>query len=131
MRDARYAAFMALAAFTVIGALTVPMQKPATPTPPMEPAVPLQEWTTADAGAMAFRMVPGKIPAPGPNQLRACDPERSEVLINGGCWVKTDKKPPCPRGKQWEHEGACYLPVAEAKPVPQSGEPKPRGVAEP
>lgn len=67
------------------------------------------------------------IPRPGPNQKRAgkCNPKASQVEINGGCWVKTDHPRPCPEGIQWEHDdGRCYLPVAEAKPVPQSGEPQ-------
>jgi hypothetical protein len=66
------------------------------------------------------------IPPPGPNQKKGkCNPKASQVEINGGCWVKTDHPKPCPEGIQWEHDdGRCYLPVAEAKPVPQSGEPQ-------
>lgn len=63
------------------------------------------------------------IPPPGPNQRRAgdCDADRAQVEINGGCWVETKTKPPCPDGKQWEHEGRCWLPVAPAARVPTTG----------
>jgi len=127
------AVVLGLVAMTLI-ILFVPTPSPKAPPPsPLEAPVPLQEWTTADAGAMMARVVPGRLPTPGPNQLRAgqCDPERSEKEVNGGCWVKTEKPPPCPRGKQWEHEGACWLPVAQAKPVPTSGGGEAKGVANP
>lgn len=73
------------------------------------------------------------LPKPGPNQRRAgdCDPDRAQVEINGGCWVKTETKPPCPEGKQWEHEGRCWLPVAPAAPVPTTGGAFPVTVADP
>lgn len=90
------------------------------PPSPVEP----QAFTT-DSGVpwRALDAVQGGIPSPGPNQKRTgqCDEERSEVEINGGCWVKTEKPRPCPPGKQWEHEGRCWLPVAHAKQLPQSG----------
>jgi len=122
------AATIAIAVFT-----PVPQRTTKPPPTPLEAPVPLQEWTTADAGAWVASALPGRLPTPGPNQLRAgqCDPDRSEKEVNGGCWVKTEKPPPCPRGKQWEHEGACWLPVAHAKPVPTSGGGEARGVAEP
>lgn len=65
------------------------------------------------------------------NQKRAadCDPDRAQVVIDGGCWVKTDKPPPCPKGKLWEHEGKCWFPVAYGKPVPTTGEIRPGNVA--
>jgi hypothetical protein len=70
------------------------------------------------------------LPSPGPNQKTECDSERSEVRLNGGCWVKTEKPPPCPPGKQWEHEGRCWLPVAPAARVPTSGGSLPVSIAE-
>jgi hypothetical protein len=92
----------------------------------------MQEWTTADAGTL-LPLVVGHLPSPGPNQKRTgrCDTEAAEVEINGGCWIKTEKAPPCTMGKLWEHEGRCWRPVAEAKPAPTTGEPRPRGVATP
>jgi hypothetical protein len=73
----------------------------------------------------------GTLPSPGPNQKRAsrCNPKAAQEAINGGCWVQTKTPPPCPEGLQWEHEKKCWLPVAEAKPVPQSGEPQMVNVA--
>lgn len=101
------------------------------PTPPatgpMPLPVPAQEWTTEAKGWSSIPVLLGSIPKPGPNQKRAgkCNPKAAQVEINGGCWVKTETPRPCPEGIQWEHEdGRCYLPVAEAKPVPQSGEPQ-------
>lgn len=102
----------------------------------LEAPVPLQEWTT-DAG-VAFRGVavalPGKLPPPAENQRKAgqCDRDAAQVEVNGGCWVETTTPRPCPKGKQWEHEGRCWLPVFRAARTPQSSEPRrPGGVAGP
>lgn len=123
-----------IAAFALVIIWDPKPQKPPPLPIPLEAPVPLLESTpTADAGAFVARSVPGKLPAPGPNQRRAgqCDPEQSQVEVNGGCWVQTTHPPPCPMGKQWEHEGRCWLPVGHAKPIPRSGDPRPLGVAEP
>lgn len=100
---------------------------------PARPHVPLQEATTdALPGlAAALRSIPATLPDPGPNQKRAgqCDPEQAQVELNGGCWVQTNTPPPCPRGKQWEHARACWLPVAYARPLPTTGELHPGNVA--
>lgn len=93
---------------------------------PIPLPVPAQEWTTEARGWAPMEVLFGTIPRPGPNQKRAgkCNPKAAQVEINGGCWVQTTTPKPCPEGIQWEHDdGRCYLPVAEAKPVPQSGEP--------
>lgn len=94
---------------------------------PIPLPVPVQEWTTEAKGWAPMQVLFGTIPKPGPNQKKAghCNPKAAQVEINGGCWVKTETPRPCPEGVQWEHDdGRCYLPVAEAKPVPQSGEPR-------
>lgn len=94
---------------------------------PIPLPVPVQEWTTEAHGWSPMQVLFATIPPPGPNQKRAgkCNPKAAQVEIRGGCWVKTETPRPCPEGVQWEHDdGRCYLPVAEAKPVPQSGEPK-------
>jgi hypothetical protein len=103
------------------------------PLPMPAPQVPMLETTPAAALPALAAIIPGGLPTPGPNQKRSgtCDPERAQIELSGGCWVATDTPPPCPRGKQWEHEGRCWLPVAEAKPVPTSGEPHRAGVADP
>jgi hypothetical protein len=94
--------------------------------------VPELGWTTeGPRGTMQVRSgIPDK---PGPNQKRAgsCDPQRSEVEINGGCWVKTEHPLPCPIGVQWEHEGRCWLPVAPAAQLPSSGGSFPVNIADP
>jgi hypothetical protein len=52
-----------------------------------------------------------------------CKPGRSgksEVEINGGCWVELARRPPCEEDDA-EYQGKCYLPVGERAPrVPQS-----------
>lgn len=87
---------------------------------------------TPGGGRPDVYQVSGVMPEPGPNQKRAgaCDPERSEVAIRGGCWVKTETPPPCPSGKQWEYEGRCWLPVAPAARMPSSGGSLPVTIAE-
>lgn len=136
--------FRAATLFTValmlgLGTVTVPLphghrQERDVPPMPLEAPVPLLESTPAslDGGAV-LHMVLSSLPPPGPNQLRAgqCDPEQAQVTLNGGCWVQTQTPPPCPRGKQWEHEGHCWLPVAPAKPLPTSGGGSTQGVARP
>jgi hypothetical protein len=101
-----------------------PTPEPAPPAP-LGPSVPLLE-ASADAGVPVFaRVVLGTLPSPGPNQKRAgeCDAGRSQVELNGGCWVQTTHPPPCPLGKQWEHEGRCWLPVGPTVRPPSAGEP--------
>lgn len=93
--------------------------------------VPELGWTTE--GSRGTIQVRSDIPEkPGPNQKRAgnCDPQRSEVEIKGGCWVKTEHPLPCPIGVQWEHEGRCWLPVAPAARGPTSGGSLPVSIAE-
>ncbi len=95
--------------------------------------VPPLDFTT-DAGRAASqvqRAVFGSLPGPGPNQKRAgeCLADAAQVEINGGCWVETKMKPPCPVKYQWEHEGKCWLPVAHAAPVPTSGGSYPANIA--
>lgn len=94
--------------------------------------IPELGWTTEGPGSGIFH-VRNNIPQePGPNQKRAgsCKPERSEVEINGGCWVQTTHPLPCPAGVQWEHEGRCWLPVAPAARAPTSGGSLPVTIAE-
>lgn len=106
---------------------------PQTPPSPLEPAVPLLE-ASVDAGVPGFAsIILGKLPKPGPNQRKAgeCDPGRSQVAINGGCWVETTHPLPCPEGKQWEHEGRCYLPVGPTVRPPSAGDTSPLSIADP
>lgn len=105
---------------------------PLGPIPTPGPQVPLLTATPAVLPVLAMAL-PGKLPPPGPNQLRAgkCDKRAAAVEVNGGCWLKTETPPPCPEGIQWEHEGRCWLPLAAAKPMPTTGEPRTAPVAAP
>ena len=47
-----------------------------------------------------------------------CGKAPAQVIINDGCWVKLAAPPPC--GDLYEHEGSCYIPVAEKKRPPTS-----------
>lgn len=50
-----------------------------------------------------------------------CEP-RLQREVNGGCWVATEHKPPCPEGT-YEHAARyCLLPVLAARDVPVSGQ---------
>ena len=131
MRAAQALTIGLLATATVLGALTIPMpHKQEAPTPALDAPTPLQEWTTADAGVLALRVVLGKLPPPDPRQRKApCDPDLN-VEINGYCWIPLAVEK-CPKGKAFEHEGKCYAYSLESKRVPQSGEPRYPGVAEP
>lgn len=103
------------------------------PPSPLGPMVPLLE-ASVDAGVPAFAsFVLGRLPRPGPNQRLEgdCEPRRSQVAINGGCWVQTNHPLPCPEGVQWEHDGRCYLPVGPTVRPPSAGEPSPLTIADP
>jgi hypothetical protein len=132
-------ALVTIVALLVVGApvalSTSGSTKPMPPPPsPLEPAVPLLE-ASVDAGVPWFAsIILGKFPkAPGPNQKREgqCDPRRSEVVINGGCWVETTHTLPCPEGVQFEHEGRCYLPVGPTVRPPTTGDLPPLSIADP
>lgn len=121
-------------ALLLLPASAVAILRPQAGSPQQGPSplpIPAMEVTTDARGWSILRAVAGSMPSPGPNQKRAgqCRPERSEVEISGGCWVRTDHPRPCPEGYQWEHEGRCWLPVAHAKPVPRSGDVYPVNVA--
>lgn len=109
------------------------MHEAASPVPLPRPAIPPQEWTTDVPRGLAAAAWLGALPDPGPNQKRSgeCDPDQMQVELNGGCWIATERKPPCRSDKLWEHAGKCWLPVAHAARVPTSGEPRTPSVAEP
>ncbi|OJH35974.1 hypothetical protein [Cystobacter ferrugineus] len=47
---------------------------------------------------------------------------RGEVVINNGCWVALEQRPPC-EDDHAEYKGKCYLPVARKDRPPQSVQP--------
>jgi hypothetical protein len=60
---------------------------------------------------------------PFQNQAIApCNAKRGEVVINNGCWVALEQRPPC-LDDHAEYKGKCYLPVARRDPLPQSAQP--------
>ncbi len=106
---------------------------------PLEPSVPLQEWTV-DAGPVfaSVSVLLNGLPAPGPNQIRRAEfCEMPARPLGGGCWLPiADETPPCDPapGKQrklWPYEERCWFPVSQAKPTPTSGESRPAAFANP
>jgi hypothetical protein len=57
----------------------------------------------------------GKVPKePFPDQRRSpC--KGSTVSINGGCWIRTADRPPCPDDQYADGQG-CYFPIGIEKP---------------
>ena len=81
-----------------------------------EPEV--REWLLTnqeDAGVVAKKMpstrMKGQLAPP-------CGTAPVQVVINDGCWGEMASPPPC--GDLYEHEGRCYIPVAEKKRPPTS-----------
>lgn len=80
------------------------------------------------------RAMIGTLPKPADNQKKEgeCVPG-IEVVINGGCWMATDKTPPCPEPKGgwvfYAHEGKCYVPVGHTARPATSGGAQQAGVA--
>jgi hypothetical protein len=106
---------------------------PVGPVPAPVPQAPLQAWTS---GAMPIRalavVAPGKLPPPLPSQKTVgCDDDLGEKALEGGCWMPTDKEPPCPKWKLWEHEGRCWRPIPKSARAPTTGEPRTHSVAAP
>jgi len=69
-----------------------------------------------DVGGIIGRDMPKQ---PFPGQKRSPCTPRSQVEINGACWMVLELKPPCPEDVV-EHGGKCYVPVFTAPPVPSS-----------
>lgn len=102
--------------------------------PALEAPVPMQEWTTADAGVFVMRSLPGSLPAPDPRQKGvACKESLGQFIINGACWQLLPVPPPCPREDgAFEHEDRkCYVRVLRAEKTPTSGGESRPGVANP
>lgn len=98
---------------------------------PLEPAVPLQEWTV-DAGTrpLLTSMVLKRLPPVDPRQrLAPCDKEM-EVEMEGACWIPLDLDP-CPEGKAIKHNGRCYGRALNASRPSTSGDVYPVNLANP
>lgn len=95
------------------------------PAPLPGPQVPLQTWAAGAApGQLLSAVAPGTLPSPLQNQKTSkCDADLGEQMLRGGCWMPTDKKPPCPAGKLWEYKDRCWRPIPRTALPPTTGEP--------
>ena len=76
--------------------------------------------TLVDTGDEGPAGIAYPLPAkPFSDQAKApCKPNRSEVEINGGCWLALEKRPPC--GEDFaEYQGKCYVPVSARSRKPR------------
>ncbi|MFE8599838.1 hypothetical protein [Archangium violaceum] len=69
-----------------------------------------------DTGGIIGRDMPKQ---PFPGQKRAPCTPRSQVELNGVCWIEMAAKAPCPEDVV-EHGAKCYVPVFTPPPVPAS-----------
>lgn len=129
-RMLRYALVLVLAVLMPVAALQLLPPRAAPVPAPAAWQVPPMDWTTDSTYLVPHVLASastGALPPPGPNQKRAgsCEPGVEEE-ISGGCWLATDKMPPCPlpRGGWvfFAHEGKCWLPVAHARGLPTTGD---------
>jgi hypothetical protein len=101
------------------------------PSLPLTDAATPQQWTAGVDVAphmLAAAMV-GKLPAPDPRQRKPpCDPDL-EREFDGWCWLALKVTPPCPKGKAWEKDGACFAPSLNAARIPSTGQIQPGSVA--
>ena len=95
-----------LAGAAILGSIMMPSgaTDPAPTRPPHIPIGLVLAASTPDAPEMSIE-IPKK-PLKG-QKTKDCNPEASEQLINGACWVATDRKAPC-GDWQYEHKGKCY-----------------------
>lgn len=117
----------------VIGALALLAlqsgKPPLPPPPPVDGALPLQQWAVDITPRVLSALVTGALPRPDPRQRKPpCDPDL-EKEANGYCWIGLAVTPPCPKGKAWEYEGRCYAYALKVERTPSSGEPHPSNVA--
>lgn len=97
--------------------------------PPVDGALPLQQWSVDTAPRLLVSLLQGTLPKPDPRQRKPpCDPDL-EREFDGYCWVALRAMPPCPKGKAWERDGGCYAFALPPARVPSSGEPHPSNVA--
>jgi len=99
------------------------------PPPPIDGALPLQQWATDAVPNVVSSVLMGTLPSPDPRQRKPpCDPD-VEREFSGYCWVALKVPPPCPKGKAWEQDGACYAFALSPARLPSSGDFRPTGVA--
>jgi hypothetical protein len=113
----------ALAASLVLWAVFAPHPRVIHEEPTFEEVTPEdapKDWLTRDEGTIAVPMPPKRLER---QQAPPCDPAPSsgELAINGGCWSRMERRPPC--AQFYEHEGRCYVPVREMPRPPTSVEP--------
>lgn len=98
--------------------------------------LPALDSTPATVPFDLMRGTLGTLPKPAENQKKAGECVKGvEVEINGGCWMATDKAPPCPAPTGgwmfYAHEGKCYVPVGHTARPATSGGAQQAGVAGP
>lgn len=134
IRGSRWAWATLISIVAFFGSLAYAPGRPVPAPNHARPAVPLMESTT-DAAPRALGSTPLPDDFPNPNPLQKqkgqCDPEASEVEINGGCWIQTTHSLPCPKNKQWEYDKKCWRPVFRAARPPTTGEPQNTPIATP
>lgn len=114
-----------LTLWLLLGAGVVYSSSHPSPYPPEAPHQPPQESTTGLGLAPFSSFLEGTLPQlPHQRPATRCDPDNSQEAIDGGCWVRTTRAPPCPPFKQWEYRGACYLPVLERPAQPNVSAPR-------
>ncbi|MCY1043345.1 hypothetical protein OV208_18655 [Corallococcus sp. bb12-1] len=95
-----------LAGAAILGSIMMPNQAP-DPRPTQLPHVPVGlvlAASTPDRPELSLD-IPDR-PLQG-QKTKDCDPDASEQMIKGACWVETSKKAPC-GDKQYEYKGKCY-----------------------
>jgi len=76
--------------------------------------------TLVDTGDVCPMGIAYPLPAkPFSDQAKApCKLNRSEVELNGGCWLELAKRPPCEEDFA-EYQGKCYVPVSARSRKPR------------
>jgi hypothetical protein len=87
----------------------------------LSPGVPLDEMEATFAKAsLSKQPLARPVPrTPLPGQARSPCPGESAEVVNGGCWVRVARKPPCPN-ELAEYNGGCYIAVKDEKAEPLS-----------
>lgn len=104
---------MAAVALLLLARPWPPEAMPEVPDAGAAPELQLEHGVMTDAAELGEEWAGLPVPAtPRPDQETRCDADAAEVNINGGCYIATDKRPPCP-SRQYEHGGKCWVAVGK------------------